>query len=180
MSQTQAVYGNYCYPQRHALDRQQQALQTAQQLYERVSYRSLTSQIWEAVTKRMGHLQSLKTAQPLASSHYVGKQMVPLSQIRGSSNQGRSRDFDAAFRPLNQHNKERWLSVAKAHLLGVKLPPVSLIQVGNNYFVQDGHHRISVAMALGNDEIEAEVVMGQITAASSWQTMPTRSATMTI
>ena len=37
------------------------------------------------------------------------------------------------------------------------LPPVSLIQVGDRYFVRDGHHRISVALALGRETIEAYV-----------------------
>jgi ParB-like chromosome segregation protein Spo0J len=37
------------------------------------------------------------------------------------------------------------------------LPPVELIQV-DGFFVQDGHHRISVAKALGEDYVDAEVI----------------------
>jgi hypothetical protein len=35
---------------------------------------------------------------------------------------------------------------------------VKLVQVGDIFFVQDGHHRISVAKAMGEQIIEAEVV----------------------
>jgi hypothetical protein len=81
---------------------------------------------------------------------------VPLDSIVGS--EGRSDDFDAAFHPLKLHNRERWLSVAAAHLTGVVLPAVELVQVGAEFYVRDGHHRISVARALGQAEVEARIV----------------------
>jgi hypothetical protein len=39
------------------------------------------------------------------------------------------------------------------------LPPVDLIELGDVYFVNDGHHRISVAKMLGQREIEAQVTV---------------------
>jgi hypothetical protein len=36
-------------------------------------------------------------------------------------------------------------------------PAVDLIKVGDAYAVRDGHHRISVAKALGEDFIDAQV-----------------------
>ncbi len=41
------------------------------------------------------------------------------------------------------------------------LPPVDLIQLGDTYFVRDGHHRISVARALGYAYIDANVTVWQ-------------------
>jgi hypothetical protein len=38
------------------------------------------------------------------------------------------------------------------------MPPISLFQIGEVYFVRDGHHRVSVARALGRTEIDAYVV----------------------
>jgi ParB-like chromosome segregation protein Spo0J len=38
------------------------------------------------------------------------------------------------------------------------LSPVDLIKVDNAYFVVDGHHRLSVAQALGQTEITANVI----------------------
>ena len=87
---------------------------------------------------------------------------MALGQIRGS--EGRCQDFDVAFHPLKQHAEERWVSVARAQLRGLGLPPIELIQVGEVYFVRDGHHRISVAAALGQQEIDAVVTVWQLAA----------------
>ena len=87
--------------------------------------------------------------------HYAGQQSVPIDQIKGT--EGREGDFDDAFYPLHDRLRSRWLGVASARLTGRKLPPVELIQV-DGFFVQDGHHRISVAKALGEDYVDAEVI----------------------
>jgi ParB-like chromosome segregation protein Spo0J len=52
--------------------------------------------------------------------------------------------------------------VAEARLRGINLPPVQLIEVGGRYYVRDGHHRISVAQALGDTFIDAEVTRWQM------------------
>ena len=77
----------------------------------------------------------------------------------GDDGNGRSHDFDAQFRPLETHSRRRWISIAKAMLKGSSLPPVALIKNGQQYFVQDGHHRVSVAQALGKATIYAHVVV---------------------
>jgi hypothetical protein len=41
---------------------------------------------------------------------------------------------------------------------GEALPPISAYRVGEIHFVRDGHHRVSVARALGRDWIDACVV----------------------
>jgi hypothetical protein len=51
------------------------------------------------------------------------------------------------------------LNIAKLRLEGRPLPPVELIQVGDSYFVRDGHHRISVARAFGQTAIDAQVTV---------------------
>lgn len=90
--------------------------------------------------------------------------LVSLSAIRGS--EGRSTDFDADFNPLQEHTRERWISVASAMQTGVALPPVKLVQVGAVYYVRDGHHRISVAKQRGQTEIEAEVSVWRVAEAA--------------
>ena len=37
------------------------------------------------------------------------------------------------------------------------MPPVDLLKVGEFYFVRDGHHRVSIAGALGYHDIDAIV-----------------------
>lgn len=81
---------------------------------------------------------------------------VAISKIVGS--ESRSDDFDAEFNPLKEHNRERWIGIAVARQRGVVLPAVELVQAGNQYYIRDGHHRISVAKALGQLDIEAYIV----------------------
>ncbi len=99
--------------------------------------------------------------------HYAGLQTVPLAAIRGS--EGRARDFDQEFNPRRTSTRERWVSIALAHLRGESLPPVILIQVGDVYFVRDGHHRVSVARAWGQQYIEAEVTVFNVPPPWPWQ-----------
>lgn len=79
---------------------------------------------------------------------------VPLAQVAGTSS--RTEDFDAEFRLRNRRLRQRWSTVATA-MAGGELPPVELIQLGLLYFVVDGHHRVSVARALGRPTIAANV-----------------------
>jgi hypothetical protein len=93
---------------------------------------------------------------------------VPIAQIGGS--EGRAGDFDRDFNPLQDYTRERWLGIAAARERGKALPLVSLAQVGDIYFVKDGHHRISVARALGQKAIEAKVVEWQVEGSLPWET----------
>lgn len=81
---------------------------------------------------------------------------VPIEKIVGS--EGRAQDFDKQFRPLVNHIRDRWIGVAIAYRRGKALPPVELIQVGDEYYVRDGHHRISVAKLFGQATIEAKII----------------------
>lgn len=113
-----------------------------------------------ALTRRPRQLLELPAARSsgaMGGGRYAGLKTVSIARIRGS--EGRSSDFDREFYPLRPHDAGRWMSVAAAREDGVALPPVQLIQVGDAYYVRDGHHRISVARAMGQLEIEAEVTV---------------------
>jgi hypothetical protein len=101
------------------------------------------------------------------SRRHAGLQTVPIGRIRGS--EGRCNDFDRDFNPLQRHTEGRWRSVARARWEGKSLPPVELVQVGDVYFVRDGHHRISVARASGQQDIEAEVKVWRVTGRLPWE-----------
>lgn len=107
-----------------------------------------------ALTGRSNSLRVLPSRN--GEGHYLGARIVPLCQIVGTEN--RAGDFDAHFRPLNTNTQERWMSLYRAWHSGVALPPVELVQRGSEYFVRDGHHRLSVAQALGQAEIDAVVI----------------------
>ncbi len=103
-----------------------------------------------------GHSTRLhQLCQRTVNGHYLGARTVAIDQIHGS--ESRSEDFDFFFHPLNGRSMNRWVSVALARQNGVALPPVELIKVGEEYYVRDGHHRVSVAHAFGEAFIEAEV-----------------------
>jgi hypothetical protein len=86
----------------------------------------------------------------------AGLQVVPLDAIVGTVD--RARGFDRHFRPTTPQVRARWERIATAMRRGEPMPPVDLYKVGEAYFVKDGHHRVSVARALGLDVIDAHVV----------------------
>jgi len=94
------------------------------------------------------------------SGHFAGLKQVAIDEIRGS--EGRTEDFDDQFHPPTDRMRQRWQSVASAVAAGIGLPPVELIQVGNCYYVRDGHHRVSVTRALREQEIEARVTVWKV------------------
>jgi hypothetical protein len=81
--------------------------------------------------------------------------VIPLPAVIGTVEM--THDFDARFRPAAPHLAARWQHVALAHRRGVALPPVSVIECPEGYYVLDGRHRVSVARALGHRDIEAWV-----------------------
>lgn len=89
------------------------------------------------------------------SEHRTGLTVVPLDAIVGSVD--RSRDYDRRFRPTSGRTRGRWEQIAAAARRGDAFPPVDLLHVGELYFVRDGHHRVSVARALGRTDIDAYV-----------------------
>jgi hypothetical protein len=89
------------------------------------------------------------------SERSAGHAVVPLDAIVGTVDRGR--DFDRSFRPTTGRVRSRWEHIATAMRRGEAMPPVDLVRVGQLYFVRDGHHRVSVARALGHTDIDAMV-----------------------
>jgi hypothetical protein len=85
----------------------------------------------------------------------IGPRVIRLDSIVGSVD--RTRDFDRRFRPTSARVRERWERLALAQRRGESVPPIEVYRVGDLHFVQDGHHRVSVAHALGLEVIEAYV-----------------------
>ncbi len=89
------------------------------------------------------------------AENYLGTKVIPLDQIVGSVD--KVKDFDRRFRPTSARSRQRWERLARASRTGEVIPPIDVYQVGDYYFVSDGHHRVSVARAMGVDLIEARV-----------------------
>ena len=139
-------------------------------LYSQARGRGWRGRIWSPLTGESRQLLSLAEVDAtctVKARRHAGMQTVPVSQIRGS--EGRCKDFDRDFNPLQNHTARRWESVAKARWAGKGLPAIDLVQVGDTYFVQDGHHRVSVARALGQRDIDARVQVWQVAGPLPWE-----------
>lgn len=91
----------------------------------------------------------------VVGQHDLGLQQVPLASIVGTVD--RTVEFDRGFRPTSSRLRSRWERIAAAQRRGEALPPISLYRIGDLHFVRDGHHRVSVARALGREDIDAYV-----------------------
>src|SRR5918994_6466630 len=83
------------------------------------------------------------------------REVIDLDSIVGTVD--RSREFDRSFRPTSRRLRRRWEGIAKAMRRGEAMPPIDVYRVGELHFVEDGHHRVSVARQLGLEVIEANV-----------------------
>ena len=138
-------------------------------LYASARKRGRRGQRWSVRGRRADRLFALSEVEDACNVQarcHAGIRNVAIGQIRGS--ESRCNDFDGDFNPSQDHCMSRWLRVAAARDRGKVLPPVVLVQVGDIYFVRDGHHRISVAHALGQLDIEAEVTVWQVSGPLPW------------
>jgi hypothetical protein len=85
----------------------------------------------------------------------LGLQTVCLETIIGTA--GSRRDFDRRFRPTSARVRSRWERLALAIRRGEAVPPIEVYRVGRQHFVVDGHHRVSIAAATRQHEIDAYV-----------------------
>jgi len=100
-------------------------------------------------------LEELRRSIPASGAMYRGRSTVEVSRIVGSV--GKHNQFDQNFMPLSKASPEKWKRIDKAFRVGQELPSVSLLELGGNYFVIDGNHRVSVARLHGVEWIDAEV-----------------------
>ena len=85
----------------------------------------------------------------------LGLHAIPLDSIVGTVD--RRSGFDREFRPTTWRVRTRWERIAAAMRRGDPLPPISVYRIGEVHFVRDGHHRVSVARALGLRDLDAFV-----------------------
>jgi hypothetical protein len=85
----------------------------------------------------------------------LGLQVIRLDTIVGTVDS--RRDFDRRFRPTSSRVRPRWERLALAQRRGAAFPPIDVYRVGELHFVNDGHHRVSIAAATGQQEIDAYV-----------------------
>jgi len=84
-----------------------------------------------------------------------GTRVVEVEEILGSV--GRWDEFDRSFLPARASVGHKWKRIDRAFHRAQDLPPVELYEIGDAYFVVDGHHRVSVARYHGVPTVEATV-----------------------
>src|SRR5450432_119447 len=92
----------------------------------------------------------------------LGLQTIRLDTVVGTVDS--RRDFDRKFRPTSSRVRARWEKLALAQRRGESIPPIDVYRVGDLHFVQDGHHRVSIAIATGLTSIDAYVTEVRTTA----------------
>ena len=100
---------------------------------------------------------ALRTMEPNAhgTTRWLGLQPIDIDTIVGSV--AHRADFDREFRPGRSVQARRWQRQSRAMRSGEQIPPITVYRVDGRHFVHDGHHRISVARALGVSVIDAYV-----------------------
>ncbi len=109
-----------------------------------------------AEATRLASLEEVLGGAPPAGRRAAGMRAIPLDSIAGTAERAKARSFDHSFRPPDS-SRRRWEGLWQASRRGASLPPISVFRLGDRYFVGDGHHRVSVANALGMAAIDAEV-----------------------
>ena len=104
---------------------------------------------------RLATLEQALGAAP-AGRRTAGIRAVSLDSIVGTTEEAKARRFDSSFRPPPA-SRRRWEGLWLATRRGRQLPPISVYRLGDCHYVEDGHHRVSVARALGMAAIDAEV-----------------------
>jgi hypothetical protein len=107
-------------------------------------------------------LTSLFDVHPAASTaprRTLGLRTVPIDRIVGTMRHPSQNTAD--FRPLprlrGRNWSARWQRINRAMDRLETLPPVELVQAGDDYYVADGHNRVAAARRNGAVEIDADV-----------------------
>ena len=132
-------------------------------MFNQSLHRSWLHSLWSKLIRRCNCLEDFEIefqCSIVENSSYAGVRSVDIANIHGTL--GKSDEFDADFCPTQERSRTRWMGIALEKLRGHNLPPVELIEVNGKYYVRDGHHRISVSRAMGQDFIDAEIIHMQL------------------
>ena len=107
-------------------------------------------------------LPSLLDAHPTAGAaprRRIGLRSIDVGRIVGTLRHPSQNTAD--FLPLphlrGRNWEARWQRITRAMDRLEMLPPVELVQVGDDYYVVDGHNRVAAARRAGAVEIDADV-----------------------
>jgi len=128
---------------------------TAINAFDTLRFCALRDLVWAKLLRRQTRLASYSEG-PRSSVNRksIGVQEIQVDKIIGTI--GREGDFDKRFRPLHNHLRDRWVDVFLSFSTDT-WSPILVHKVGEQYYVENGHHRTSVARAVGIAYIQAEI-----------------------
>jgi hypothetical protein len=136
-------------------------LQRAREDFDAGRQRALWRSLRAALTGRGRTLLPMEEVLAAARQQgraFAGEQEIPLDSIAGTAaSDPKSAEFDDAFLPVDRRLRDRWQRIYTAMTEGDELPPIEVYQLGDSYFVVDGHRRVSVARSLHRPTIPARV-----------------------
>src|SRR5688500_6523184 len=117
---------------------------------------ALRAMFWAKLIGKNSKLAFFPVEAPEKSPNrkFLGVQEIPVEEITGTIN--RQSYFDHKFHPIKSYLRDRWVN----NFLNFEnggWSPILVHKVGDQYYVEDGHHRVSVARTLGMVFIEAKV-----------------------
>lgn len=124
--------------------------------FNRERLRARKHSLFAALLGRTNRLKNISDLSLSAQQNkrYAGLQSIPTEKIVGTIS--RTDDFDSEFRPQKGHLRNRWVTMFIL-LQSDSWAPIVVHKAGDVYYVEDGHHRVSVARSQGMRFIEAEV-----------------------
>jgi hypothetical protein len=128
--------------------------------FSRARRRQALARVGAWLSRRPGATRILSFDEVVAAAGWTGERRLGLRTIRLAAVTGTvdsRRDFDRGFRPTSGRVRERWQRLDLAQRRGATLPPIDVYLVDGSYFVRDGHHRVSVGLATGQQVIDAYV-----------------------
>jgi hypothetical protein len=124
--------------------------------FSNLRMRAVRDALWAKLIRKDTRLAAFPAQAPQKSPNrkFRGTEDIRVDQVVGTL--GRHTDFDHKFRPLKPYLRDRWINAYLA-LEREGWSPIVVHRVGEHYYVEDGHHRVSVARLLGMVFIEAKV-----------------------
>ncbi len=114
--------------------------------------------LWASFLAKLSDKSSALKVFPLQGNHpnrkYLGLKNIRVNEVVGTLD--RQCDFDTKFRPLGKHLLDRWVN-SYLSLERDGWSPILVHKIGDEYYVEDGHHQVSIARFMEMVYIEAIV-----------------------
>jgi hypothetical protein len=144
-------------------NRRRELVDMAHQLYERAWRRGQLHRFWARLTGRSTHLPLLRDVRGRYSTITTLEKVrrpVRVDRILGSD---AGLGFDSHFYPIDRRSRDRWISIAELMIDDpTSVPPIQVVEVCGDFYVIDGHHRVSVARLLDHLYLDADVTVWQL------------------